>query len=274
MLPALVENMSLMLEFHLRIGKELSECARYFIRAIARQDLLISLSRLRRTKIDSTIWLDDYSRTHTDRLMGKTTTLIPILSELCALAEDVRTVVDSYSITDGADDDRESEGFINPPINLLERRACIEAKLVAWHPIHDHRMSMQTSRKFLLHAYAWKAAALLYLFRLFNRAGSCLEADSIALGMAYEVIVHISGPPDEIKMSLWPLFIASCELERQDDRERAVQLFDDICRARPTVTAKRTKFVCVSQVWSARDRGADWDWMQLTRHDENDFVPI
>lgn len=135
-------------------------------------------------------------------------------------------------------------------------------------------MSMQMSQKFLVHAYALRAAALLYLFRLFNRPVSSTEADVEALSMAYEVMAHISGSPQDIKLSLWPLFIAACELEKPEDRGHATRLFDDICRVRSTVTARRTKSFCVDQVWPTRDFGGNWDWMYLARLGSNALIPL
>ncbi|KAH8690125.1 fungal-specific transcription factor domain-containing protein [Talaromyces proteolyticus] len=271
-LLGLVENVALVLEFYIRSGKELTESAKYFARGVARQDLLISLSRMRRTRINSSIWLDEYSMNHADRFMGFTTSLAPILSELCALAEDVHFLMDRYPsasyMCDGAHD------LLTCNTDLTEREASIRAKLVAWRPFRDCSMSMQTSRKFLLHAYAWRAAALLYLFRLFSRPGRSINADQVALSMAYEVMVHISGPPEDMKLSLWPLFIAACELDRPEDRETAIQLFNGICDARPIVTARRTQSFCVDQIWPARDRGEVWDWMYLVRRGSNVFVPL
>lgn len=231
-----------MLEIHTKTnGNGLNNIAKYFVRALARQDMLISLSRLQRVKIDATLWLDEHSLAQADRFWGYTTSLAPVLSELCALAEDVQLITDSPFVTEDVQLTIKDDAQIEPHLDLGKREVWIRAQLVAWRPTHNSSLSMQTSRKLLLHAYAWRAAGLLYLFRLFNRPGSSIDADQAALGMAYEVIVHISGPGPEIKLSLWPLFVAACELKRPDDRENATELFDNICRARPTVTAKRTE---------------------------------
>lgn len=248
--------------------------AKYFARGVARQDLLISLSRMKRTKIDPSIWLDEYSMSHADRLMGLTTTLTPTLSKLATVAEDVQSIMDSYSITDSECTFVESNEVPTRRKDLEERATSIRAQLVAWRPVRDCSMSMQMSRRFLLHAYAWRAAALLYLFRLFNRPGGSTDGDEEALSMAHEVIVHISGPPQDIKLSLWPLFIAACELDKPGDRDHATQLFDDIYQARPTVMARRTKSFCVDQIWPARDTGRNWDWMYLSRLGSNAPVPL
>ncbi|KAL3461771.1 fungal-specific transcription factor domain-containing protein [Aspergillus heterothallicus] len=263
-LSALIDNVSMVLAFHTRQAKPLSPMAKYFTRGVARQDLLISLTRMQRTKIDTAAWLDDYSLCHADRVMGLTTTLAPILSKLAALAEDVQsTLHNNYTLT--------NHDFPSPDNaavrrnDLLERESSIRTQITSWRPIRDSTMSMAMSRTFLLHAYTWRAAALLYLFRLFNCPGSSPEADAEALSMAYEVMVHISGTAQDIKLSLWPLFIAACELESTEDRTHATRLFDDICYARPIVTARRTKAFVVETVWAARDAGGSWDWMRFAR---------
>ncbi|KAL2817073.1 fungal-specific transcription factor domain-containing protein [Aspergillus cavernicola] len=264
----------MILAFHTRQGKELNGMAKYFARGVARQDLLISLSRMQRTKIDPSVWLDEYAMCHADRLMGLTNTLAPILSRLSALAEDVQSILDSYSITDGECTVAEFDDVPVRRSDLLAREASIRTQLVAWRPIRDCSLSMPMARKFLLHAYTWRAAALLYLFRLFNRPGSSTAADMEALIMAYEVVVHISGPPQDIKLSLWPLFIAACEFQTPEDRSHATRLFDDIHYARPIVTARRTKSFCVEQIWPARDAGGNWDWMHLARLGTKVPVPL
>ncbi|KAJ0415575.1 fungal-specific transcription factor domain-containing protein [Aspergillus carlsbadensis] len=262
-LSALIDNVSMVLEFHTRQGKSLSPMAKYFTRGVARQDLLISLTRTQRTKVDPCAWLDEYSICHADRVMGLTTTLAPLLSRLAALAEDVQCTINSYFITDSTT--VETNHLAVRSSDLLGREASIRDQLVSWRPIRDPTMSLAMSRTFLLHAYTWRAAALLYLFRLFNRPGSSAEADSEALSMAYEAMVHISGSPQDIKLSLWPLFIAACELKSREDRAHAIRLFDDICYARPIVTARRTKSFVVDTIWPARDAGENWDWMHFAR---------
>lgn len=250
--------------------------AKYFVRGLARQDLLISLSRMQRTRIDPHIWLDEYSMCHADRLMGFTTTLAPILSKLSGLAEDVYHSFDSHFITDKNYDstDLSPDDVAVRYSNIFEREALIRTQLMAWHPIQDSSMSMQESQKFILHAYAWRAAALLYLFRLFHRPGSSTEADTKALSMAYETVAQISGSPQQIKLSLWPLFIAACEVVSPDDRLHVSRLFDDIYQARPMATTRRTKSFCVEKVWPARDSGTNWDWMHLARSACNGPIPL
>ncbi|KAK7210726.1 hypothetical protein V2G26_017904 [Clonostachys chloroleuca] len=273
-LIALIENVALILEFHSQPGRELNSAAKYFTRGLARQDLLLSLSRMQRTRINTSIWLDDYSRSHVDRLLGLTATLVPILTQLAALAEDVQYAITSHSASAGMCILLYCEQMSIKHSDLEERAASIRAQLLTWRPIQDSSLTTRTSRTLLLHAAAWRAAALLYLFRLFNRPGSSDNADGRALSMAYEIMTNISGPPDDIKLSLWPLFLAACEVEQPDDRDLAMQMFNDICSSRPILTARRTRSFCVDQIWPARDRGENWDWMQLVRSEDNLFTPL
>ncbi|ERT03469.1 hypothetical protein HMPREF1624_01784 [Sporothrix schenckii ATCC 58251] len=335
-LPSLIENVAMILEFHTRAGREISTTAKYFAKGVARQDLLHSLSRMQRPKIQPSTWLDDYAMRHADRLFGLTATLTPILYKLAELAGDVQAILnnDAFHRSTGGipaaavvaaaaaagtshsshhqhhdpslpsvattasgigaadlDDDRlfgdGSSAFFaesatgNGPLhltqrsNLAEREATIRAQLLMWRPVHDSSLSIQTSRTLLLHASAWRAAALLYLYRLFNRPGSSREGDRIALSMAYEVMLHINGPAEDIKLSLWPLFVAACELDQPEDRALAATLFGEMCQARPLMTARRTREFVMDQIWLARDRGEVWDWMQLTQCGQsNVFMPL
>ncbi|CAK7268263.1 hypothetical protein SEPCBS119000_002971 [Sporothrix epigloea] len=337
-LPALIENVAMILEFHTRSGHEISTMAKYFAKGVARQDLLHSLSRMQRPKIQPSTWLDDYSMRHADRLLGLTATLTPILYKLAELAGDVQAILNNdafYQGTGGqpaavaaaaaavagahgqnntshssslhdpnlpsmvmtpsgggaADFDDaffgESGAFFSPDAagdaslyltqrsDLAEREAAIRAQLLMWRPIHDSSLSIQTSRSLLLHASAWRAAALLYLFRLFNRPGSSPDADQTALSMAYEIMMHINGPAEDVKLSLWPLFIAACELDQPEDRALATALFAEVCHARPTMTAHRTREFVVDHIWPAHDRGDVWDWMQLTQSGHSHvFMPL
>ncbi|EPE09251.1 c6 zinc finger domain protein [Ophiostoma piceae UAMH 11346] len=362
-LPSLIDNVAMVLEFHTGAGRELSTTAKYFAKGVARQDLLHSLSRMQRPKIQPSTWLDDYASRHADRLLGLTATLTPILYKLAELAGDVQAILDASQVntadstgninntdsinsTESPDTSTRTDtnthnevpfyedsldslpsldnsglfGDIYPdntttssttnntttttnpegnPVqdaycffpdessapdasfyltqhsDLAEREASIRAQLLMWRPIHDHSLSIQTSRTLLLHASAWRAAALLYLFRLFNRPGSSLDADRTALGMAYEVMMHIHGPAEDVKLSLWPLFVAACELEQPEDRALATALFNEVCHARPIMTARRTKEFVMEHIWPARDRAEVWDWMQLTHGaNPNVFMPL
>lgn len=306
-LRALIENVALTLEFYGRTGSPLNDEAKYFTRGIARQDLLISLARMQRPRIDPMLWLDEHSMTRADRLFGLTTTLTPVLAQLAGLAEDVQAALDD-AVSRGllaplgeycpredgpADGDAASASasasasyptfpdysvgshyMLTQREDLAEREASVRAQLLAWRPVNDTSLSLRASRKFLLHASAWRSAALLYLFRLFNRAGSAPAADNAAQGMAYEVMMHVSGQPEDTKLSLWPLFVAACEMDRPEDRDTATQLFDSVCHTRPLLTAIRTRALCTDHIWPARDRGDIWDWMYLARQSSYVYIPL
>ncbi|KAL4951937.1 fungal-specific transcription factor domain-containing protein [Aspergillus filifer] len=262
-LSALIGNVSIVLAVYSFQSKQLSALSKYFARAVARQDLVISLTRMQRTRIEPYAWLDEYSTCHADRVLGLTTTLVPLLSKLAALAEDVKFILGHHTSSSG---EKALGGVTCHDIirrsDLLEREAYLRAELLSWRLIRDHSLSRDMSRALLFHAYAWRAAALLYLFRLFHRPGSSAEADAEALSMAYEVMIHISGSPQDIKLTLWPLFIAACELEAPEDRDHATRLFDDICHTRPIATTRRTRAFVVGTIWPARDSRSNWDWMR------------
>jgi hypothetical protein len=68
----------------------LTSLAKYFIRAIAGQDIIISLTYCRRTQIPIDTWLDEECSQQPDRFMAYTGTMMPILADLCGLAEDIQ----------------------------------------------------------------------------------------------------------------------------------------------------------------------------------------
>lgn len=263
----------MMLDHHICKGLELTQLAKYFVRALARQDMILSLTKFHRPKIPTEYWLDDYSRQHADRFMGYTGTLMPLLVELCALAEDL-----CVSARDGLLDDNATDSAFPMPLHdngsLLDRASQVQSQLELWHPTVDPTLSFQRSRKFLMHANAYRSASLLYLHRLFNPPGSSVEADHAALIMAYETMVHTTTSDDDMKMCLWPVFIASCEVSNEADRMSATQMLESICRARKTVTALRTRSFVVDRVWVARDAGLDWNWMTLSFQYPDELLPI
>ncbi|KAF7527541.1 hypothetical protein PCG10_002504 [Penicillium crustosum] len=113
-----------------------------------------------------------------------------------------------------------------------------------------HPSEMVMSNEFFIHKM--NRAIISLLQQSPTTVVSSTEADMKALSIAYEVMAHISGSPQDIKLSLWPLFIAACELEKPEDRGHVTRLFDDICRARPIVTARRTKsFIVDNCSWIA-----------------------
>jgi hypothetical protein len=199
--------------------------------------------------------------------MGYTATLMLLLSELSALAEDVRGMGQNRYVTD-------SEPVPLTKENLLERATELRSKIEAWYPNSIPGVSFRSSRKFLAQAHAYRSAALLYLYRLFHPPQSSPEAGSVALAMAHDVLVYTSGPRDELRMLLWPVFIAGCEALEEEDRLTVMDVFDAICEHRKTVTALRTKRFCVDRVWEARDKGTEWDWMKLVELYPGECLPI
>ncbi|KAJ9628380.1 hypothetical protein H2204_009356 [Knufia peltigerae] len=271
-LPVLLDNLSMMLHHHLRERDDLNQLAKYFLRAMARQDMLLSLTRLHQSKIPTSWWLDDEAKIHADRFMGYTGTLMPILARLSDLAADIRaswlqTVVEDNTVGPIP------KAYQTEP-DLHDRASQLRNELSLWHPTVDPTLSFQTSRKFLMHANSYRDASLLYLYRLFSPPGSSAEADRAALTMAYEVMSHIADSEEDLKMSLWPVFLAACEMRSDPDRVSATQVLDSICRSRKTVTALGTRSFVFNRVWVARDAGIDWNWMALNLKYSNELLPI
>ena len=144
----------------------------------------------------------------------------------------------------------------------------------AWHPNSISGVSFGSSRKFLAQAYAYRSAALLYLYRLFHPPQTSPEADQVALAMAHDVLLYTCGPREELRMLLWPVFIAACETLGEEDRLTVLDVFDAICEYRKTATALRTKRFCIDRVWKARDSGMEWDWMRLVESYPGECLPI
>ncbi|KAM0271690.1 hypothetical protein ACHAQH_008977 [Verticillium albo-atrum] len=89
-IPTVLANVSSLISHHMSIGGEISFVSRYLLRALARQDLVVSLVHLRRPRVPTYVWLDLNDCAKADRLLGYTATLMPLLEELCILAEDLR----------------------------------------------------------------------------------------------------------------------------------------------------------------------------------------
>lgn len=234
--------------------------------------MVLSLVAMRRPCIPTATWLDQDSRNLVDRLMGYTVTLMPLLEEICALAEDIRR--GNLGMKQRTYEDLSGESPFSSAQIGFERAQDLSARVTAWRPVPNRAVSSQASKSCLSQAYAWRSAALLYLYRLLNPPGSSPEADMVALGMACEVLAHLSAPPDELKGSLWPTFIAACELEGDDDRATAIDIFDGIYRSRKTATCLHTKRFTLDRVWKARDAGDDWNWMNLVQKYPGECIPI
>jgi Fungal specific transcription factor domain len=226
--------------------------------------MIMSLSNLRRNTIKTEIWLDQKDHTP-DRFMGYTITLMPLLEELCGLAEDIRRNAQPIqAITYGRDD----IPLITWKVKHI--RSCIQS----WRWDSPKGVSATLSERLMTHANAYRAAALLMLFRLLHGAGSSVESDQEALGMAREIMMQLKRPPEELKLSTWPALIASCELQSEDDRVVAINVFRSIYSVRKTGTSLQTLKFVTDRVWKARDEGYDWDWMTLSQQFPGECVPL
>jgi hypothetical protein len=281
-LPILLANTSVIINHHLNAGKEFSSVSKYFIRALARQDMMIAMAYSRPPLIPTEVWLDEDCQNHPDRFMGYTGTLMPVLARLSILARDARALFKQRTEV-GADFRRVLEpngvhlGTVRKSQsngNLSQRALELQTAVNQWRPNHPPKTSFQSSKNMMLHAHAYKTATLLYLHRIMEPAGVSKEADQVALSMAHEVLMHLSGLSDALKTALWPAFIASCELASMEDRTTAVQIFEEIFRLRKTVTTLRTKAFCITRVWQARDAGNNWNWMDLVYEYPGECLPI
>lgn len=236
---------------------------------------MVSLSQCSRNAIPTRIWLDEYAQKNADKFMGYTTTLMPMLEELCALAADLNQKADTERAIANEQEHVElaSQSVANiSPVSQYTHE--LRVKIQIWRPSIDYGVSACTSRRLLAHAYATKTAALLMLHRLFQPAGSSVDADKEAFQMACEVLVHLNGEPDDLRLSTWPAFIASCEMQSQEDRGIVIEIFNAIYSTRKTGTAIQTRDFVVNRVWQARDSGGDWNWMVLSKRYPGECVPI
>ncbi len=256
---------------YIESGLLLSSLAKYFIRALARHDMIVSLSQLRRNSIKTETWFDK-ATSSTDRFMGYTTSLMPLLEELCALAEDIRpNSGTSRAVPVIASRSGDTNSILIEKINNLRSR------IRSWQWVSgpgDVVVSPGSSGRLVEHACAYRAAALLVLHRLMHPAGSSAGCDREAFEMACEVMAHLKGPPENLRLSTWPALIASCELKNAGDRAVAMEVFSGIYRARKTGTSLQTKKFVLERVWKARDAGDDWDWMTLSQKYPGECIPI
>lgn len=364
-LPIIVANAASLINHHVSTGREVSSLARYFIRGLARQDMVISLVQMRRMAIPSSVWLDEEVKTSADRLMGYTSTLMPLLEELCALAEDVRHLLEeadyhvqqqqqvflleetpfespppyiddefggaglehisSESMAVHSDHDMFHCGDLSASFHLdhdstafhphsqtsiptssttapaapdrladcLRRADDLRVRIELWKPSLPHGMSFRQSRRYLSQASCYRSGALLYLFRVLNPPGaapssmSCArsgadagppaaaESDGEATAMAHDVLMATnSADGDDLKMLLWPVFFAACEMSVPEDRRMVLGMFDEILARRRTVTAQRIKEFVLNRVWATRDEGREWNWAVLARQFPGECLPI
>ncbi|KAF3765213.1 hypothetical protein M406DRAFT_70291 [Cryphonectria parasitica EP155] len=341
-IPAIIANSAALLSHWVSTGREVSSLARYFIRALARQDMIISLFHLRRLSIPTEVWLDETARTTADRLMGYTTTLMPLLGELCELAEDMRGLLQAGPVEsqqqqqqqqqhEGEDEDEDeletsqlmldisshmnsSNGTsyydfdLESPHHLvdfadyMQRAEDLRRRIELWKPTLAHGLSFRRSRRFLSQAACYRAGALLYLFRLLNPPhpynnnstnintnnneppppppssfSSSSIVDEEATAKAHEILmstVAAAHSPDEVKMLLWPVFLAACELSKEEDRQAVLDVFDAIMSQRKTATVQRSRAFILNRVWPARDEGREWNWMVLAQQYPSECLPI
>ncbi|EXJ92112.1 hypothetical protein A1O3_00662 [Capronia epimyces CBS 606.96] len=280
-IPLLHAYAAMRIRGHMNAGLEFSHLSKYFIRGLARQEMITALVHRRRNLIQTGVWLDEECRTSADRFMGLTVTLMPLLEELCALAEDLRACAAdgrpflSRGIGSGESEDVGITSLAFTPSNShLDRAANLRARIESWRPVANRATSVRSQQKFLYQACAHRCAALLYLHRLFRPAGCSVEADQVALGIACEILPYLQALPEEIRTSLWPAFMAAAELDAREDRTAILRVFDNMYGSRKTTTTLRTKAFVVEMIWKARDTGQNWGWMALVDRHPYECLPI
>ncbi|KAG7103564.1 Transcriptional regulatory protein moc3 like [Verticillium longisporum] len=216
-IPTVLGNVSSLISHHTSIGGEISFVSRYLLRALARQDLVVSLVHLSRPRVPTCIWFETIDCAKADRLLGYTATLMPLLEELCILAEDMREQIlkpchasatdqavlenteasmspssqDTSNATDTSpkssvsvcsDIKRPSAmtPFFNPSpesTSIQLRAASLYHRLTAWSPPITDNNPFLTTRKFRVQAASYRSAALLYLHRLEHPPSSSINND-------------------------------------------------------------------------------------------------
>jgi hypothetical protein len=231
----------------------------------------------KRPLIPTSLWLDEACQTHADRFMGFTMTLIPLLEDLAMLAKDNQRV--HYARRSSTN--MQHPGCNNPiedtpysPSLILSQATSLRIRILSWHPPLIDSFSGPASRKFLLHASMYRLGALLYLHRLVNPHGCSKFEEDQALILAYDIIAHLSTEARDNRLALFPIFLATCEFEKLEDRSMAVDIFDAIYGSRNTFSTLVTKTFVIKRVWKARDAGRDWGWMGLVQKWRGECVPI
>lgn len=284
-----------MVSAHLESCAPLGELAKYFLRAIARQDMIFGLTYRRRNLIPTSLWFDGDCFGTVDRFLGLTMSLMPLLEELCCLAEDIKKknqqqlqdIQPQKELCDSSllfDDDFYQSGSSVASLSSVygeiadndERVKDLQQRINMWRPSSNNGLSsFLEKRKYLLQAQAFRSAALLYLHRLCHPTGMSAEADSMALNMAYDILLSCHEDDADVRMILWPLFVSGCEVKSESDRQLVLGLLDRNHRARGTYTPlKATKFL-VECLWPAVDSGSvRCDWMDLVEEFSGDFAPL
>lgn len=165
-IPMLLNHVSALITHHFSLGGTVSFVSRYLLRGLAREDFVVSLVSLRRFRVPTYAWLDFHEGTKPDRLMGYTATLMPLLEELCALAEDLRhQILQPYFY-------EESLGLSAGDVDqtgCLERAESLKQRIQSWQPPVVKAGPFKSTRKFHAQAACYRAGALLYLHRLIRR---------------------------------------------------------------------------------------------------------
>ncbi|KAH6693411.1 hypothetical protein F5X68DRAFT_258375 [Plectosphaerella plurivora] len=183
-IPKILTNVASLIGHHLSTGGEISFVGRYLLRALARQDLVVSLAQMRRPCIPTYTWLDMTESHKADRLLGYTMTLMPLLEELCTMAEEVRSQVlrrpsveftVSESVGQAVDAmSPDFDAWLNAtpspptPSDFHIRAESLRHRLSNWRPTINDALPFRSSRKFRAQAASYRAGALLYLHRLQN----------------------------------------------------------------------------------------------------------
>ncbi|WDK21235.1 C6 zinc finger domain protein [Colletotrichum graminicola] len=274
-ITGVLSNVASLISHQVSTGVEISSVARYYLRALARQDLVVSLVQPHRPRIPSHIWLEDES-TKPDRLLGYTFGLVPLLEELLPLS----TALSVNSTRKSSHEETSSvpTGTYNWLdswyLNLLFQTESVRMPPEPWKPTIISKLPFRSSRKFRAQAACYRAGALLYLHRLFRPPLSSLEANDEVLNKAHEIMLYTNGPPSESKMLLWSVFMAACEILDADGRAAALQVFDAIGSHRKTATVERTRKFVQGRVWKERDEGRNWNWMVRAGTFPGECLPI
>lgn len=274
-IPVFVAYAAALVSQSAQLGLQISPLARFLVRSVARQDMIIALMKRRRPLVKSTAWLDDDARRSADRFMGYTMTFMPLLEELSTLAEEVKQRYTTLRITNGEQGSSNLQMLSPDQLYRFSYRSNdLRARIDAWRPVLPPSSSFRSSQKFFLQAYAYRSAALLYLHHLLYPPQSSSEADDVALNMAYDVMSHLHGTDAEMRMFLWPTFVAGCELKDDEDRSTILDVLEKIYRGRGLTTVLRTRMFLRDRVWKAMDDGEYWNWTSLIDSYPGELTPL
>lgn len=239
------------------------------IRALARQEMILALVHRKRPLIPTGAWLDENCEHIADRFMGFTITLMPLLKELCGLAEDLRNWHQDQAV---GNSDMDPESNASEAQSIFDCRASeLRSRISSWYPPYIPAFTGPASLKLLLHADMYRSAALLYLHRLMKPHGI---HDHDALILAYDIFAHLSPEVSDNRLALFPIFLASCEFQKGEDRRMAEECFQSIHQSRNTYTTWLTGNFVKERVWRARDKGENWGWAGLIEMWKGECVPV